>query len=51
MISLMSKLKEKNTELVHSSLGLEHLFRELGQLYEARDLLKNYLMCMHLPTV
>ena len=33
---LTQKLKEKNMEMVHSSLGLEHLFRELGQIYEAR---------------
>jgi len=36
-IQQMSKqLKEQNQELVHASFGLEHLFREMGQIYESR---------------
>ena len=32
---LMNKLKKQNRALIEGSLGLEHLFRELGQIYEA----------------
>ena len=33
---LTKQLKEQNQELIHASFGLEHLFREMGQIYEAR---------------
>ena len=33
--SLIQQLKEKNKSLIEGSLGLEHLFREIGQMYEA----------------
>ena len=37
MIEKLKKRLEKcNEELVHASFGLEHLFREVGQTYEAR---------------
>ncbi|XP_065894129.1 interferon-induced very large GTPase 1-like isoform X2 [Dysidea avara] len=32
---LINKLKQQNKSLIEGSLGLEHLFRELGQIYEA----------------
>ena len=32
---LTEKLKIQNQELIHASFGLEHLFREMGQIYEA----------------
>ena len=32
---LINELKMKNMALIEGSLGLEHLFRELGQMYEA----------------
>lgn len=32
---LTRKLTIENKELVHSSFGLEHLFREMGKIYEA----------------
>ena len=33
---LEEKQKRQNEELVSASFGLEHLFREMGQIYEAR---------------
>ena len=33
---LKKKLEKCNEELVQASFGLEHLFREIGQIYEAR---------------
>ena len=30
------ELKRQNQELIHASFGLEHLFREMGQIYESR---------------
>ena len=33
---LMEKLKQHNEQLVNASFGLEHFFREMGQMYEAR---------------
>ena len=33
---LKKKLEQCNEDLVHASFGLEHLFREIGQTYEAR---------------
>ena len=33
---LKEKLKIQSEELVNASFGLEHLFREMGQIYEAR---------------
>ena len=33
---IKTKLKNKSEELVNASFGLEHLFREMGQIYEAR---------------
>ena len=33
---LKKELEQCNEELVHASFGLEHLFREVGQIYEAR---------------
>ena len=33
---LTKQLKEENQELIHASFGLEHLFREMGQIYESR---------------
>ena len=33
---LKEKLKEQNEQLVNASFGLEHFFREMGQMYEAR---------------
>jgi len=33
---LKRKLEQCNEELVHASFGLEHLFREIGQIYKAR---------------
>ena len=40
---LKEKLKEQNKQLVNASFGLEHFFREMGQMYEARmdDTLKH----------
>ena len=35
MNDLINTLKKQNKDLVEGSLGLEHLFRELGQIYEA----------------
>ena len=36
VMSLKVELKKQNDELVNASFGLEHLFREMGQMYEAR---------------
>ena len=36
VIQLKEKLKEQNEQLVNASFGLEHFFREMGQMYEAR---------------
>ena len=33
---LRKQLKDQNDELINASFGLEHLFREMGQVYEAR---------------
>ena len=33
---LKEKLKMQNDQLVNASFGLEHFFREMGQMYEAR---------------
>ena len=33
---LNKQLKIQNEELINASFGLEHLFREMGQIYEAR---------------
>ena len=33
---LKQLLKNQNEELINASFGLEHLFREMGQIYEAR---------------
>ena len=33
---LTRELKQQNAQLVNASLGLEHFFREMGQIYEAR---------------
>ena len=33
---LKKQLKDQNDELINASFGLEHLFREMGQIYEAR---------------
>ena len=33
---LKEKLKSQNEQLVNASFGLEHFFREMGQMYEAR---------------
>ena len=30
------RLKDQNNELINASFGLEHFFREMGQIYEAR---------------
>ena len=32
---LIERLKTENREIIHASFGLEHLFREMGQIYEA----------------
>ena len=34
IMELTNKLKIQNKELIHASFGLEHLFREMGQIYE-----------------
>ena len=34
--SLENQLRQKSQQLVNSSIGLEHFFREMGQIYEAR---------------
>ena len=34
--SLKEELKRQNEQLVNASFGLEHFFREMGQVYEAR---------------
>ena len=36
VVKLKKKLKNQNEELINASFGLEHLFREMGQIYEAR---------------
>jgi len=36
IIQLKEELKKQNEQLVNASLGLEHFFREMGQMYEAR---------------
>ena len=36
IIQLKENLKEQNEQLVNASFGLEHFFREMGQMYEAR---------------
>ena len=48
-ITQINSLKKQNIDLVQGSLGLEHFFRELGQLFEAgqlstksRQLVKQY---------
>ena len=33
---LRKQLKDQNDKLINASFGLEHLFREMGQIYEAR---------------
>ena len=33
---LKEELKRQNEELINASFGLEHFFREMGQMYEAR---------------
>ena len=33
---LKYKLKQQNEHLAHASFGIEHFFREIGQIYEAR---------------
>ena len=33
--NLANRLKKQNKELIDGSLGIEHFFRELGQIYEA----------------
>jgi len=33
--NLKEKLHEQNDQLIHASFGIEHLFREMGQIYEA----------------
>ena len=33
---IKNKLKIQNQQLINASFGLEHLFREMGQVYEAR---------------
>ena len=33
---LQKDLKKQNEQLIHASFGLEHLFREMAQIYEAR---------------
>ena len=33
---LKKQLKDQNDKLINASFGLEHLFREMGQIYEAR---------------
>ena len=33
--NLINELKKQNRSLIEGSLGLEHLFREVGQMYEA----------------
>ncbi len=35
MAKLKNELEELQEEIINSSLGLEHIFRELGQVYEA----------------
>jgi len=35
VIDLINALKKQNKDLVDGSLGLEHLFHEVGQIYEA----------------
>ena len=36
ILQLKEELKKQNEQLVNASLGLEHFFREMGQMYEAR---------------
>ncbi|XP_065900804.1 interferon-induced very large GTPase 1-like isoform X2 [Dysidea avara] len=36
ILQLKEELKEQNERLINASLGLEHFFREMGQMYEAR---------------
>ena len=36
VLQLKDKLKLQNEQLVNASFGLEHFFREMGQMYEAR---------------
>jgi len=36
VMKLKEKLKQQNEQLVNASFGLEHFFREMGQMYEAR---------------
>lgn len=36
VMGFKEELKKQNDELVNASFGLEHLFREMGQMYEAR---------------
>ena len=36
ILQLKEKLKSQNEQLVNASFGLEHFFREMGQMYEAR---------------
>jgi len=39
LMTLLKKLKEQSDTLLNASLGIEHLFREMGQIYEAGTLL------------
>ena len=36
ILQLKKELKAQNEQLVNASFGLEHFFREMGQMYEAR---------------
>ena len=36
ILNLQKDLKEQNEQLIHATFGLEHLFREMAQIYEAR---------------
>ena len=36
ILLLKEELKKQNEQLVNASFGLEHFFREMGQMYEAR---------------
>ena len=36
ILQLKEELKSQNEQLVNASFGLEHFFREMGQMYEAR---------------
>ena len=36
VLQLKEKLKSQNDQLVNGSFGLEHFFREMGQMYEAK---------------